>query len=403
MTHPIQKELEDRFEQARNLVGESQPFQDLSLLTAGVDLMKETAAACRQMNDFTTLAHGMARVQGVLLMNMNIEVYANHKSSDQYFNLLLANFTPSVSDVTRRGQTPKIDTKLVRSLLDHDAARGSDDHLLNSLDFSGLLRHLGARGSEDAFALVLDECLKRLDAEDIKPRLQQSFSLDVLSLINDFRLAGSWTDTHQQALPNSILDVLARHPFQILAEHNKYREASHGGFLHMRRLQAMLNHSPCSERMTDVVIEMVRNSAYKLQDNTELLWAEQLGVAVDKDAAGRMLIGYASADQRQTALYYLLSSPKVSIGKFTQILNSINNVTEPLVHTMSLMMASKTFRQGGEQDELFIDKAIALIKHVLSRDHRTAHTLLSAKWLPSKRVLKDHALRELRMASDLGL
>ena len=398
MANTTQQELEAHFEQACTLIIHSQAHQDREMLACGIELMKSTSAACRQRDDFSFLQPSLDRISASVDLPRHIRAYKTDKASGPYFDLLLAHFPPTLGDITRENDDPALVTKLVKSLLQHDAERSHDDRLLKTFDFNALLRHLGATSSKEGFALALDESFKRLDAQDIEPHWQQGFRVRVLPLINDY----VQPKTTDQALPVEILDVLARHLFQILAEHNKYRQED-GGFLRLDVLQAMLAHSPSSERMTDVILEMARNSEYQLKATSHLLWIEQLGIPVDVEKAARKLIGYANQDDRQAALYYLLSSPSVSARKLSQVLEKITNGIEPVVPMISLSAGIRTFKQDGEEHNLFIDKSILLIKHLLVKDPNTAHAILGARWLPGKHIKKDHVLRDHMMASDLGL
>lgn len=399
MSAPTYQELEGRFEQAYRQISGSQESQDREMLAAGIELMKATAAACRQMADSSALGPALERIQNSIDVSGNIFAYEQNDANSPYFDLMLDNFSPPLSAITGNPHRPETTSRLVKSLLSHESERGPDNYALKTFDFNGLLSHLGGIGSKEAFALVLEECLKRLDAQDIKPLGEQGFGVRVLPLINDF----AQSKGNPKALPTEILDVLARHPFQILAEHNKYLKENKGCYLRMGVLQAMLNHSPYNERLTDVVIEIASNSLYEMMDSRQLLWAECLGVRIDRALAERKLIGHGPVDDRKTALYYLMSSPKVSSLQFAQILGKIANGIEPVVPMIVLSLAIKTFREGGEQDELIIDKTISLIKHLLVKDQNTANTLIAAKWLPIKRILKDHTLREQIFSSDLGM
>lgn len=81
----------------------------------------------------------------------------------------------------------------------------------------------------------------------------------------------------------------------------------------MRILQAMLDGYASNQTMMDITLEMVSKSLWHMNDHRELLWAEQLGIAINpEDTRKTLLNSWFDSKQHTAALYYLLCSPNVS-------------------------------------------------------------------------------------------
>jgi len=388
------------FDQARTLIDQSQATQDVDLLSEGLRIMRSSVEACRRIDNGANITvAGLRRIRSAVSYKENIEAYRKDKTNRVYFGLLLSNFIPEVTDITHKKHRREIDTLLVKSLISHDNGNGCNNYKLKSQDFDALLNHLGKVGSGDAFACVLDECLRRLHEQSWSSRVRNEINVQLLTFINRF----DRNDLSLPALPHVILDVIAKYPERILAEQRKYPNSDPGA-LRMGVLKAMFDRYGGNETMMDVTLEVVSNSLYRMQDHRQLLWAEQMGVNVDIDRTRKNLSMRIGSDDLQVAsLYYLLSSPRVSTDTLIDTLTHIVSFIDAPVYKISLMTAADLFNANGQGDELFVDKAILLLKHLLVKDMRTGKGLLERNVLPAKRLMKDHQLRDYLMGTDLGL
>ncbi|MBD8615515.1 MULTISPECIES: hypothetical protein [Pseudomonas] len=400
ITLPTEQQSKDMFDQACRLIGQSQATQDREMLAQGFMLMRSVNEVCRRIPNGGDIAiSGMRRIRSGVDLQAVIQTYRKNKEIRAYLELLLSTICPSVGDVTCKKHSKGVDTLLVKSLIKHDAYRGCNNYQLKTLDFNGLLSHLGKVGSREAFSLVLEECLRRLHEQSFGSRTASPLNVRVLEMINGFKHLNHTCP----ALPREILDVMASHADQLLAQQRKYPQQV-GGYLSMGKLQSMTDHFRDNERMMVTTQKLVGASLYQMDDHKQLLWAEQLGVPVDADHAGKTILNsWFNEQQRLCALYYLLSSPEVDLRAFKNMVAEINGYVAPFVYEAGLLTAADTFNANGQDDHLFVDKAIVLLNHLLTRDKATAQALLNKRIVPARMLMKDHKLRDHLMGADLGL
>lgn len=371
------------------------------MLSTGLQAMRVVREDCRRTEGGAAIAQtGMGRIRSSIDFQECIKAYRGDKTKRHYFDMLLSAFQPTVQDITQHKHNKDINARLVKSLISHDSGYGWNNYKLMTPEFDELLYHLGTLGSPVAFARVLDECLRRLHEQSYGASgKQNTLRVEVLTKLNGFKQF----DALKPALPPEVLTVLATHPFQILAEHRKYRDKSSGGHLAMGILQAWLDHCPGNEAVMDVVLELAANSFYKMQDPRQLIWAEQLGLCVDADEAGQMLKKYAIENEHVTALHYLLASPQVSSQNFSSILDQTSNGFESAVSIYALSPLLDSPDKRAAKDDLLIEKTVILTRHLFGKDRKTAIRIMDNKWLEPKHFMANPVLRDHLIGADLGL
>lgn len=401
MRNFTEKDIQTRFDEACTLITQSQPIQDQAMLSAGIKAMRSTLDDCCRMSGGARISEaGVKQIYSAIDFLGVIDACRGKKGNHDYLRALLYDFRPSVDHLTLKKRNKVIDTMLAQSLIRHDSSNGWNNYRLKTKEFNTLLGHLGAIGSQEAFARVLDECLRRLHEQSYgssgKP---DPLRVEVLTLLNAFKQS----DITKPALPAEILNVLTQRPFQILAEHRKYKAGFSGGHLTMGVLRAWLDHSPGNEGVMDVILELAGNSLYKMRDARQLIWAERLGAAVDVDEAGQKLRDIATEDERVAALHYLLVSPHVESQSFSSILAQASRGFESAVSVLALSPVFNSSDERVANIDSFTEKVVLLTRYLFEKDRKTAIRIMDNRWLDPKQYMRDHVLRDHLIATDLGL
>lgn len=398
MNRLTRKEVQDRFDEARALIARSQRLQDKDMLSEGTLVLRAALEDCRRIDAGARLSETCAReIYSAIDFSGAIEACRGKKEKRDYLSRLLYDFKPTVGDITGKRHNQEIDTLLVKGLIRHDSGHGWNNYALKTFDFNALLSHFGSKGSRAAFALVLDECLRRF--KELNQGGRQPLNVRILPLLNAFKQP----DVTKPALPVEILKIIADRPFQILAEHRKYKREPSGGFLNMGVLQAILDHCPSNEAVMDVVLELVGNSLYEMNNPRQLIWAEQLGVTIDTANVGQKLRTHAPEDHRVAALHYLLASPHVSVEDLSTIFEQTPKGFESNVAMLTLSALIDPPDGDSKTNGLLTDKVVKLIRYLFETDRKTAVRIMGLKWFPPRVFMADPVLRDHLMAADLGL
>lgn len=388
MSHTLSNaEIDQRFKQAYALVNGSLGSKDIAQLDQGHTLMRDTAKACLEMGKLEMMADGVRHVRGCITYPMMIEGYIKKNVPEAYLDRLLHYFSPYSNDILRvEKSTIDADEKLVKSFIRLDAID----------DFSSMLRKFGMSGSRKAFALALDETLKTLElgtGGNVK-----ALSVPVLTQIEAYKTS----PTAKTCLPKEVLDVVQRYPLQLLNQHLKYRHQREGGFLRLEILDALLTRASCDEVLTDVVLEIAGNSAFKLDAYNHLIWIEETtGKVIGPERLKREVQDSSKdSDARIAMLYYMLCSPHFPADEISTALRLPSYMYDPTLYVEAMKLA---VQHQAQPSELFDTKAAKFIKTMYKRDENTALKLIVIPGIPRRRLMDEPVLRDLIMAGDLGL
>ncbi len=381
-------ELSNRFQAAYDLVNHSQGSKDANELIKGVELMLDTAQMCMSLGKALMMADGIRHVRGCINYKLHIKSYLSKQTSEAYFDQLLAHFPPYSNDIHSEDKsTMDVDEKLLKSLIRLDYVD----------DFTSYLRRFGMNSSRKAFAIALEEAFKLVTSEESNTKKSKT-TYPILTMIDSYKPAA----TAKVCLPNEILDVMKRYPLEILSLHQQYRHDKAGGYLKVDILEALLSRAAANEVLTDVVLEIAGNSAFKLDEPNHLVWIEEVaGKVIGPETLKREFRGTNKMNDDIVAmLYYALCSPHFPADEVDSVMRQTTFMISSDIYVETMRLAVKAQKAP---NEMFENKTASFIKTLFKRDRDTAQQLMNIPGIPRRRLMDEPVLRDLIMAGDLGL
>lgn len=411
MSRTPKKELKARFKEAREKITGAWLFQDTERLADGISLMRETEQICRKQDNPGIAEKALDKIRDALNISNCVASYRANKANEPFLDLMLAHFCPYIEDIYHCvviHQQDGVGAKLVKSLIKHESGSQPDSYRTGLWVMNQLMHHLAQAQSPVAYGLMLAEHLRRLaerDADLGYPHHIENQNMRVFVRLNEY----TRTDRSCSALPAPILDALARHPFQLLAEHRKYHDPSvvgdqpMGGVLDMHILKDLCERHASDAAVMDVVAEIAGNTLYEMNDIREIRWAEEGGVSIEIEDVIRKFILDGREKQRTAALYYLLCSPNLTKARFDSMIGKYKNPLPVRSVGDCLATALAEFEQAGENDQRLISRMGLLVNRMMEIDQDNARTLMKEPWFPTDKVMGVGRLRDNVFASDLGL
>lgn len=381
-------EIDSRFKDAYALVNGSLGKQDIAQLDEGVKLMRDTATLCMELGKLEMMADGIRHVRSCVSYKTHIESYRTKKMPESYFDKLLQHFSPYYNDICgAEKSTIDIDEKLMNSFIRLDSTH----------DYSALMRKFGLAGSRKAFAIALNESFKLPGAGE-NPDTKQRFSIPLLSVVDAYTPA----PTAKACLPDEVLDVLQRHPVELLSQHWAHRNSKQGGYLKLPVLDLLFKRAGADEVFTDVLMEIASNSFFRLPERNHLVWIEEMtGTIIGHETLNRELIGMnKEEDDKIAMLYYILRSPNFPADEIANTLRNRAHLFSAAIHIEAMRGA---ITDQSESSEAFNDKVVIYIKAMHRHQPDAAVKMLDLPGIPRRRLMDEPALRDLLLAGDLGL
>lgn len=403
------KELKAMLDESLKKIVDSARLKDANKLSEGILLMRQTKQMCLRHDReylFKEYEHKFTFSVDVAECARS---YRANKNNERYLDLLLSSISPRVPDIidcVSPHTKDDVAAKLIKSFIQIALRRRSDSSV--EWDIDRLLSHFAECQSDEAYCLLLDEQLLRLKEQDEGLRESQpieSSKFRLLSQLNNY----TQHNTSRTTLPDIVIDTLAKHPFQLLAEHRKYSDVenfltfSEGSSLDMHILKSLCYRHASNPAVMDVVIQIAGNSVYQMNDIRQVRWIEEIGVSINIDEVVNTFKFHHRDHHKIAALYYLLCSPSLTKEKFATV---VAKYTTPLPIDLveeCLATAFNEFQTACENDQRLFSRVSLLTGRMIEIDQDNVRTLMKSTRFPTEKVMRDGRLRDKLMASDLGL